>query len=109
MGSSATGHDMYGPYQQNGSGASCCNDKDCRPVTMCTLPDGKEGYIYIPIDDQGKLMSEVPGQCVPIPWSRVIEQPSHDGQNHLCAPSPYDKNHPEVIPFIYCFIRGGGF
>jgi hypothetical protein len=54
-------------------------------------------------------MSEVPGQCVPIPWSRVIEQPSHDGQNHLCAPSPYDKNHPEVIPFIYCFIRGGGF
>ena len=105
---------MYMEYKQNGSGASCCNDKDCRPVTMCTLQDpggpndGKEGYIYVPIDAAGKVMTEIPGQCVQIPWNRVISQPSHDGENHLCAPTYYGDD-PTLIPFIYCFIRGGGF
>lgn len=105
----ALAHDMYGEYKQNGSEASCCSGKDCRPVTMCTLPSGQEGFIYIPMEDSGRIMTEVPGRCLPIPWDRVIPQPSHDGQNHICDPTRAPGADLTYIPYTYCFIRGGGF
>ena len=44
---------------RNRSGISCCEDKDCRPVRLCVLPDRKEGLL-------------IEGVCRPIPWDKVL-------------------------------------
>ena len=66
----AEAHDWYTGLH-NGLGQSCCNDKDCRPVGLCVLPDRKEG-----------LMIE--GTCRPIPWDKVLGIVSPDGGAHAC-------------------------
>ena len=52
----AGAHDWYTGLR-NRSGISCCEDKDCRPVGLCVLPDRKEGLL-------------IEGMCRPIPGTR---------------------------------------
>ena len=53
------------------TGGSCCSGKDCAPAEPCLAVGDKEGLI-------------VAGACYPIPWDRVLNIPSPDGQSHAC-------------------------
>lgn len=88
----AHGHDWYTDLRNN-DGTACCNDRDCRPVDVCRLSDGREGI-------------DVLGACRPIPWDLVLPVPSPDGQHHACwwvVNGPYG---PE--PRFRCVILAGG-
>ena len=50
----ARAHGWYSGLTDS-AGRSCCNDRDCRPVGMCVLPDRREGLL-------------IEGACRPIPW-----------------------------------------
>ena len=73
---------------RNRSGISCCEDKDCRPVELCVLPDRKEGLL-------------IEGVCRPIPWDKVLNVASPDGGAHACW-QPF--GHP---PPVRCVILPG--
>ena len=73
---------------RNRSGISCCEDKDCRPVGLCVLPDRKEGLL-------------IEGMCRPIPWDKVLNVASPDGGAHACWQS---FGHP---PAVRCVILPG--
>ena len=68
---SARAHDWYTGLR-NRSGLSCCENKDCRPVGLCVLPDRKEGLL-------------IEGVCRPIPWDKVLNIASPDGGAHVRA------------------------
>ena len=83
----AGAHDWYTGLR-NRSGISCCEDKDCRPVGLCVLPDRKEGLL-------------IEGICRPIPWDKVLNVASPDGGAHACW-QPF--GHP---PAVRCVILPG--
>ena len=56
---------------RDGTGTSCCDDRDCRPVGLCLLPDRKESLL-------------IAGACLPIPWDKVLDVASPDGGAHAC-------------------------
>lgn len=72
----------------DGAGKSCCNDRDCRPVGQCLLPDRKEGLL-------------VEGACGPIPWDKVLGVTSPDGGAHAC----WDQR--DGRPHVLCVILPG--
>ena len=55
----------------NRYGISCCEDRDCRPVGLCVLPDKRQGVV-------------IEGACRPIPRDKVLDLPSPDGGAHAC-------------------------
>ncbi len=81
----ALAHDIYGGWTQPGTGKSCCNDRDCRPVRSYR---GDDGVHYVWLN----------GRWQPVPASRVLAIPSPDGSSHLCANDETDE--------IHCFVPG---
>ena len=73
---------------RDGIGRSCCDDRDCRPVGLCVLPDRKEGLL-------------IAGVCRPIPWDKVLGVVSPDGGAHACW-QPVGRR-----PNIRCVILPG--
>ena len=73
---------------RNKNGISCCDDKDCRPVRLCVLPNRKEGVL-------------IENVCRPIPWDKVLKVASPDGGAHACW---QHFGHP---PAIRCVILPG--
>jgi len=67
----AEGHGWYSGLKDR-NGVSCCGGQDCRPTTMCRLPDGREGIMVL-------------DTCRPIPWDKVLDIASPDGGAHVCA------------------------
>jgi hypothetical protein len=67
---------------RDGTGRSCCDDRDCRPVGLCVLPDGKQGLLIAQPDGKQGLL--IAGACVPIPWDKVLGVASPDGGAHAC-------------------------
>ena len=66
----ASAHGWYNGLR-DGLGRSCCDDRDCRPVGLCVLPDRKQGLL-------------IAGACLPIPWDKVLGVASPDGGAHAC-------------------------
>ena len=73
---------------RNRSGISCCEDKDCRPVRLCILPDRKEGLL-------------IEGVCRPIPWGAIGCWRPGPRSVHACWQS---FGHP---PAVRCVILPG--
>ena len=84
---SASAHDWYTGLR-DGTGASCCGGRDCRPVGLCVLPDREQGLL-------------IAGVCLPIPWDKVLAVASPDGGAHACW-QPVGRR-----PYIRCVILPG--
>jgi len=65
----ATGQN-YEKFRQP-NGASCCNDRDCRPVNFVTRADG--------------VLMFPDGRPVAVPNDRISRLPSDDGLAHWCG------------------------
>ncbi len=82
-------HSWYGglmdPYGQN-----CCENRDCHRVEMCRTKRGDPGVEIGPV-------------CVEIPWNRVLEISSPDGQAHAC----WSHVRGEPAPIVRCVILPG--
>jgi hypothetical protein len=66
----AAAHSWYrGLYDPEGR--ACCDEQDCRPVGTCRMRDGARGIF-------------LDGQCIAIPWSRVLDTASPDDRVHAC-------------------------
>jgi hypothetical protein len=83
----AEAHDWYTGLR-DGGGKSCCDDRDCRPVGVCVLPDRKEGLL-------------VEGACLPVPRDKVLGVASPDGGAHACW--TYLNGRPD----LHCVILPG--
>lgn len=83
----ASAHGWYTDLR-DGKGKSCCNDRDCRPVNQCVLPDRKEGLL-------------IEGVCGPIPWDKVLGVVSPDGGAHACW------NHLNGRANVLCVVLPG--
>jgi hypothetical protein len=88
----AVAHDWYTDLQDS-AGLSCCSERDCRPVAFCSCSDGKQ---CLAID----------GQCVPIPWRRVLPQVPPDGRPHACWTHRADFPGATSLA-IFCVILPG--
>ena len=81
----AAAHDPYTDWKQPGSGASCCNGQDCRPVRAYVGEDGLwrawDGvrWLKVPAD-----------KLLPVDFAK-------DGRSHLCSTA---DGH------VYCFSPG---
>lgn len=81
----ALAHDPYSKWTQPGTGKSCCNKQDCRPVRSYKGDDGLH-YVY------------VVGKWRPVPRERVLQIPSPDMSSHACV---------DLESFeIHCFVEG---
>lgn len=90
--SGASGHDWYSELKDP-AGASCCGDRDCRPVAFCSCSDGTQ---CLAID----------GQCMPIPWSQVLPMLSPDGRPHACW-STIAEDQGSTSLAIFCVVLPG--
>jgi hypothetical protein len=70
MPAQAAAHEWYADLK-NKLGHVCCNNKDCKVVSLCYGSDGKEGVEHL-------------GSCLPIPPHAVLDMPSPDGEAHAC-------------------------
>jgi len=77
-------HDWYQDLRQPGSGASCCNFQDCRPV---------RAYI----DEDGQWHALVEGRRIGIPRYLILRRSAPDGGSHLCM---------SQTGTVYCFVPG---
>jgi hypothetical protein len=84
---SAGAHDLYTGLQRPDVGGSCCNNQDCRPTSMCVLPEGKEGI-------------NATWGCIPVPYSKVVGMASPDGRPHICELSQ--------AQIVLCVVMGVG-
>jgi hypothetical protein len=82
--SPAASHDWYPP--------ACCSDRDCRPSSMCTTVDGKEG------------VEVAPDVCQAIDWN--VAQPSPDGRTHVCVLEWRDVGAEPSYSQICVFLPG---
>ena len=82
----AQNHDWYQHLKIPGSDASCCSNKDCRPVRAYR-------------DDNGNWLALLQGQWVPIPPRVILPRGMNREpfQKHLCG--SVDGS------FIYCFLE----
>jgi hypothetical protein len=88
---STQAHDIYTGLKDR-DGVSCCDYRDCRPVDTCILLNKHEGMV-------------LDGDCVPIPWDKVLDTPAPDGGTHACWYNiSRDGNLKRVIR---CVLRGG--
>lgn len=79
----ARAHDPYSDWKQP-SGASCCNDRDCRPTRAWR-------------GDDGWWNAEVNGFWVKVPPRAVLGIVAPDGNSHICI-------NPGGL--ILCFVAG---
>jgi hypothetical protein len=84
----AHGHDWYSELK-DANGRSCCSLQDCHRVDLCTPVGGGEGLA-------------IEGQCIKVPYDKVLDKPSPDGEVHACW------NHRNGEPNILCVIFMGG-
>ena len=77
-------HQFYKGLQQPGSGASCCNNKDCRPVAFRVTATGVEMLIA--------------GRWIRPPDVRTLEIETPDGGAHWCGIETRDE------PITFCAI-----
>lgn len=75
---SATGQD-YSKYRRK-NGASCCNEKDCRPTRYQREADGS-------------ITMYPDGQSVNVPRHLINPLPSDDGNAHWCGKIYDDQHH----------------
>jgi hypothetical protein len=88
----ANAHDWYTDLKSP-QGESCCNGRDCAPVPICVGSNGHEGL-------------QLDTLCFPIPWPKVLDVPSPDGDAHVCWENRPDHYGP-VRPVIRCVILPG--
>ena len=67
----ACAHDWYSDLK-DAYGVGCCSERDCQPVDLCVLKDGRQGLAIASIG------------CVAIDWAKVLLIPSPDGRAHVC-------------------------
>jgi hypothetical protein len=85
-------HDWYRDLRQ-ADGMRCCDGRDCRPVDLCQCAGGRECLL-------------IEGRCVPIPWERVINEPSPDGRAHACWATSSDMAG-FTRPSVTCVVLPG--
>lgn len=78
-------HDPYSGWKQPGTGKSCCDDRDCRPVRSYLGDDGLHYVFFL-------------SRWRPVPPDRVLLIPPPDGRSHACI----DNESLE----IHCFVNG---
>ncbi len=83
-------HEQYKEWRTN-TGASCCNNEDCRPVRARPEGDG-QWSIWVP---EIKTWVRVPDSAMQKP------DKFHDGRAHACTSKPGNFMMP--IPYVYCF------
>jgi len=83
MAAQCFGHDIYHEWKMPGTEASCCNDRDCGPVTA--TPIGNGAWVV-----------KVDGREVVVTPDRVLKIPSPDGRSHWCGSGDV----------TYCFVPG---
>jgi hypothetical protein len=84
----AQAHSWYSELKDK-EGRSCCSQKDCRRVDMCSPAGGGEGLL-------------IEGRCFKVPYDKVLDKPSPDGEVHACW------NLRDGEPNILCVIFMGG-
>ena len=94
----ASAHDWFTDLT-NRYGHSCCNGEDCGRTTMGRTIDDREGVM-------------VRSECRPIPWDRVLDTPSPDGEAYVCAGGLKDRwqtfpKEATLPPAIVCVILPG--
>lgn len=81
-------------------GESCCNAKDCHPVTGRFVRDGTDGSFVLEI--------LIAGRWIKVPKDRILPQPSPDGGVHACYsdPAPFMTETAAGLT-IRCVMIGG--
>lgn len=78
------GHDPNSGWKNPTTGASCCDNRDCRPT-------------YARMDENDRWEAEAsPGRWIKIPPANVLRMKSPDGRAHLC----------EMNGAVFCFVPG---
>ena len=77
-------HDWYKTLMSPQSGASCCDNRDCRPT---------RAYL----DDEGTWRALLDGRWIAVPREKVLRTKAPDGNSHICA---------NEFGMIYCFVGG---
>ena len=90
MSAPAVAHSWYQGLLDR-EGRACCDQQDCRPVRACRTHDDAPGL-------------SLDGQCIAIPWSRVLDTASPDERAHACWVRLLLVPH----PVIRCVILPGG-
>ena len=80
----AWSHDIYDSWKMP-SGASCCNQQDCRPVRAYRDPD------------DGLWRARVGAGWTVVPPSAVLRRVAPDGNSHICI---------NGAGIILCFVGG---
>ncbi|MBV9836259.1 MAG: hypothetical protein JO055_17705 [Alphaproteobacteria bacterium] len=80
----AENHEWYMKLHHPQSGASCCNDRDCRPTRAF-------------LDDNGAWRAQLNGKWVVVPKDAVLKTQAPDGNSHICA---------NEAGIIMCFVGG---
>lgn len=81
----------YSRYRDR-NGASCCNDRDCRPAD--DFVDAGERDVRLRID----------GQWIDVPRSYVVAERSRDGRAHWCGGRYFTNSHLGWQPLPHCVI-----
>lgn len=80
----ARAHDHYTSWKQPANGASCCDNRDCRP-TRARMTDAETWQAW-----DGE-------RWIDIPPHTILKMQSPDGRNHLC----------EAYGVVFCFLPSG--
>lgn len=80
----AENHDWYNGLRHPSSGASCCDQRDCRPTRAF-------------VDDDGNWRAQLNGRWVKVPKHAVLNTRAPDGNSHICA---------NEAGIILCFVGG---
>jgi hypothetical protein len=75
------------------SGGSCCNGRDCRPVS----------YRYEP--QTGRLEVQIEGTWIAVNPATLLPIPSPDGQAHACFWHTWQGQ--KMMPMLRCVIMPG--
>jgi hypothetical protein len=76
----AVAHDPYGAWKNPTTGASCCDNRDCRAR----------------MDDNERWEAWDGWRWIKIPPANVLRMKSPDGRSHLC----------EMNGAVFCFVPG---
>jgi hypothetical protein len=73
---------------RDGLGRSCCDNRDCKPVEMCSADGIGEGIL-------------INGACTQVPYDKVLPLAAPDGNAHACWYMSGGK------PYFRCVILPG--
>jgi len=83
-------HDQFYQGLKQANGASCCNNRDCRPA---------EAYI----ETESKTSLMIAGRWIDVPKKKVQKMVTPDGASHWCG-----FNETARVPVTYCAILPWG-